>query len=70
MMKETFRVLGMVLGGIVGGYFGYWLGHLAGWSADAEWPFKIGGGARAIAVSMGLAVLGVLVVAVLTRRRA
>jgi hypothetical protein len=53
----------MVLGGLVGGYFGYWIGHLAGWSTDAEWPFRIGGGNGAIALSIGLAVLGVLAVA-------
>lgn len=61
-MNKTYRVLLMVLGGIMGGYFGYWIGHLAGWSTDAQWPFKIGGGDGAIAMSMGLAVVGVLIV--------
>ena len=61
-MSKTSRVLWMVLGGVVGGYFGYWIGHLAGWSTDADWPFKIGGGQGAIAMSIGLAVLGVLIV--------
>jgi hypothetical protein len=60
-MSKTYRVLWMVLGGVVGGYLGYWLGHLAGWSTDADWPFKIGGGNGAIALSIGAAVLGVLV---------
>ena len=60
-MRKTFRVLIMVGGGILGGYFGYWIGHLAGWSRDADWPFKIGGGDGAILMSMGLAVVGVLV---------
>lgn len=46
----------------MGGYFGYWIGHLAGWSTDAQWPFKIGGGDGAIAMPMGLAVVGVLIV--------
>ncbi len=40
---------------------GYWIGHQAGWSADANWPFKIGGGEDAIAMSIGLPVLGVLI---------
>ena len=66
-MSKTSRVLWMVLGGVVGGYFGYWIGHLAGWSSDAEWPFKIGGGTGAILVSIGLAVLGVLLVGWVTR---
>jgi len=61
-MLKTHRTLWMVLGGIVGGYLGYWIGHLAGWSTDAEWPFKIGGGSGAIAISIGLAVLGALMV--------
>lgn len=64
-MSRTGRVLWMVLGGVVGGYFGYWLGHLAGWSTNADWPFQIGGGAGAIALSVGLAVLGVFVAAAL-----
>jgi hypothetical protein len=68
-MSKTSRVLWMVLGGVVGGYFGYWIGHLAGWSTDADWPFKIGGGQGAIAMSIGLAVLGVLIVGGLLRSR-
>ncbi len=62
-MSRTSRVLWMVLGGLVGGYLGYWIGHLAGWSTNAEWPFQIGGGGGAIALSIGLAVLGVLAAA-------
>lgn len=62
MQNRVVRVLAMVLGGLVGGYVGYWLGHLAGWSTDAEWPFRVGGGTGAILLSIGLAVLGVLVV--------
>ncbi len=60
-MKRTYRVLLLVLGGVIGGYFGYWIGHLAGWSTNAAWPFRIGGGVGAIATSMVLAVVGVLV---------
>jgi hypothetical protein len=60
-MRKGFRVLLIVLGGIVGGYFGYWIGHLAGWSENADWPFRIGGGQGAILMSIGLAVVGVLV---------
>jgi hypothetical protein len=56
----------MVFGGIVGGYLGYWAGHLAGWSTDADWPFRIGGGEDAIALSIGLAVVGVLIAGLLT----
>jgi hypothetical protein len=54
------RVLVMVLGGLIGGYAGYWIGHLAGWSTDADWPFKIGGGTGAILLSIALAVAGAL----------
>jgi hypothetical protein len=68
-MSKTTRVLLMVLGGLVGGYFGYWIGHLAGWSTDADWPSRIGGGQGAIALSIGLAVLGVFIVDRLTRSR-
>jgi Protein of unknown function (DUF3592) len=59
MSKKFTRVLIMVLGGFVGAYFGYWIGHLAGWSENADWPFKIGGGDGAIGMSIGMSVLGV-----------
>jgi len=28
----------------IGAYAGYWIGYLLGWSSDAEWPFRVGGG--------------------------
>lgn len=59
MSKKFTRALVMVLGGLAGAYVGYWLGHLAGWSENAEWPFKIGGGDGAIGLSIGVSVLGV-----------
>jgi hypothetical protein len=59
MSKKFPRVLVMVLGGFVGAYVGYWIGHLAGWSENAEWPFRIGGGDGAIGLSIGVAVVGV-----------
>jgi hypothetical protein len=65
-MSKTYRVLWMVIGGVVGSYLGYWIGHAAGWSTDAEWPFRIGGGNGAIVLSIGLAVVGVLIVGWLT----
>ena len=68
-MSKTYRVLWMVLGGIVGGYLGYWIGHLAGWSTDADWPLRIGGGQGAIAMSIALAILGVVIAGWLTRGR-
>jgi hypothetical protein len=71
-MHKPVRVLLMVLGGIVGGWGGYWIGHLAGWSTDADWPQRIGGGTGAILLSIGLAIAGVLLVhgllALTTRR--
>lgn len=53
----------MVIGGVVGGYVGYWIGDLLGLSTDADWPFRIGGGVGAIALSIGLAAVGVLATA-------
>jgi hypothetical protein len=40
---------------------GYWIGHAAGWSQNAEWPRKIGGGDWAILLSIGVSVLFVLI---------
>jgi uncharacterized membrane protein YeaQ/YmgE (transglycosylase-associated protein family) len=46
--------------GIVGAWVGYWLGHALGWTTNAEWPLRIGGGDRAILLSMGLSFLSVV----------
>lgn len=64
-MKSWVRVLWMVVGGFIGAYAGYWLGHLLGWSSDAQWPFKVGGGTWAILLSIAMSVLGVLLVRIL-----
>jgi hypothetical protein len=68
MQGKVARVLAMVAGGLIGGYAGYWIGHLAGWSTDADWPFKIGGGEGAILVSIGVAVAGALAVGFVLKR--
>ena len=60
MQREWLRVVAVVVVGIICGWGGYWLGHLAGWSADADWPVQIGGGAGAIVLSIALAVAGAL----------
>jgi hypothetical protein len=73
-MAKAGRVLLQILGGIIGGWGGYWIGHLIGWSEDADWPTRIGGGTGAVLLSIGLAVAGVLltqlVLWVANRRRA
>jgi hypothetical protein len=55
----------MVVGGFIGAYAGYWIGYLLGWSSDAEWPLRVGGGTGAILLSIVLSVLGVLLVRLL-----
>ncbi len=70
MQREWLRVVAAVVVGIICGWGGYWLGHLAGWSADADWPVQIGGGAGAIALSIALAVAGALMTITLLSRRA
>ncbi len=59
-MRAWVTILLLVLVGIVGAYVGYWLGHLAGWSRDAEFPFRIGGGDGAILLSIGVSFLSVM----------
>jgi hypothetical protein len=58
MQRSPVRVLLMVLGGLIAGYAGYWIGHLAGWSTDADWSLRIGGGTGAILLSIGMTVAG------------
>ena len=69
MQREWLRVVAAVVVGIICGWGGYWLGHLAGWSADADWPVHIGGGAGAIVLSIALAVAGALITIALLSRR-
>ena len=59
-MKGAWHVIYLVVCGVVGGWVGYWIGHLAGWSENAEWPGRIGGGTGAILLSIAMAVLFVI----------
>lgn len=59
-MRAWVRVLVLVVIGIVGAWVGYWIGHGLGWTANAEFPLRIGGGERAILLSMGLSFLSVM----------
>lgn len=69
-MPKALRIALIVLCGIAGAWGGYWIGHFAGWSTDAVWPLKIGGGTGAILLSIGVSVLGVVLAwALLPRRR-
>ncbi len=59
-MRAWVIVVLLVVTGIVGGWVGYWVGHAFGWTTNAEWPLRIGGGGRAILLSMGLSFLSVM----------
>jgi hypothetical protein len=59
-MGAWVRVLVLVVIGIVGAWAGYWIGHALGWTTNAEFPLRIGGGERAILLSMGLSFLSVI----------
>jgi uncharacterized membrane protein YeaQ/YmgE (transglycosylase-associated protein family) len=51
-MRAWVIVVIAVVAGIVGAWVGYWLGHALGWTTDAVWPVQIGGGDRAILLSI------------------
>ena len=59
-MRASVRVLILVAIGIVGAWAGYWIGHALGWTTNAEFPARIGGGERAILLSIGLSFLSVM----------
>ena len=59
-MRAWMIVLVLVVIGIVGAWAGYWIGHAVGWSTDAEFPFRIGAGDRAIGLSIGVSFLSVM----------
>ena len=68
VMRRTLSVLFLVFCGVVGAWVGYWIGHLAGWSQDADWPGRIGGGSGAILLSIGMSVLFVFLAGALVFR--
>ena len=51
-MKAFIIVIVLVIIGVVGALVGYWVGHALGWTTDAEFPLRIGGGVRAIGLSI------------------
>jgi len=51
-MRAWVIVVLLVVIGVVAAWVGYWLGHAAGWSTNAEFPLRIGGGDRAILLSI------------------
>ena len=53
-MRAWKIVLVLVAIGILGAWVGYWIGHAAGWSLNAEFPLRIGGGQGAILLSMAV----------------
>ena len=50
-MKAWKIVVSLVVIGIVGAWVGYWIGHALGWTSNAEFPLRIGGGDWAIGLS-------------------
>jgi hypothetical protein len=51
-MKAWMIVITLIVLGVIGAWAGYWIGHVVGWTTDAEFPLRIGGGDRAIGLSM------------------
>lgn len=60
-MRAWVIVVLLVILGIVGGWIGYWVGHAAGWTTNAVFPRQIGGGDRAILLSILLSFTSVMV---------
>jgi hypothetical protein len=59
-MKAWVIVVIAVVAGIVGAWVGYWLGDALGWTTNAVWPLQIGGGDRAIVLSILLSFASVM----------
>jgi hypothetical protein len=59
-MRAWVIVLVLVIVGIVGAWVGYWIGHALGWTTNSEFPLTLGGGERAIGLSIGLSFVSVL----------
>jgi len=59
-MRAWVITLILVAIGIVGAWIGYWAGHALGWTTNAEFPLRIGGGERAIGLSILVSFLSVM----------
>lgn len=59
-MRPWAMVVALVIIGVIGAWAGYWIGHAIGWTTNAEFPFRIGAGERAIGLSIGLSFLSVM----------
>ena len=59
-MRAWVIVVIAIVVGIVGAWVGYWLGHAFGWTTNAQWPHQVGGGDRAILLSISLSFLSVV----------
>jgi hypothetical protein len=62
-VKAWVIVVIAIVAGVVGAWAGYWLGHALGWTTNAVWPLQIGGGGRAILLSILLSFASVMAVA-------
>jgi hypothetical protein len=51
-VRAFVSIVVVIVAGIVGAWVGYWIGHTFGWTTNAEWPLRIGGGDRAILLSI------------------
>lgn len=61
-MRAWVIVVLAIAAGIVGAWVGYWIGHALGWTTNAEWPLQIGGGDRAILLSILVSIGSVMAV--------
>ena len=59
-MRAWVIILILVAIGFVGAWVGYWIGHAVGWSTNADFPLSIGGGERAIGLSILVSFLSVV----------
>jgi hypothetical protein len=62
-MKAWVIVVLAIAAGVVGAWLGYWAGHALGWTTNAVWPQQIGGGDRAILLSILASFASVMAVA-------
>jgi hypothetical protein len=51
-MRAWVIVVIAIVAGIAGAWVGYWVGHALGWTTNAVWPLQVGGGDRAILLSI------------------
>jgi MFS family permease len=56
-MRKALNLVVFLLSAVVGAWVGYWIGDALGWTKNAEFPWRFGGGTGAILLAFAMSVV-------------